>query len=121
MNDVYLMIKNLKIYTDLNDDERYAYCTYDLMRNRGLHKESFKIELLFTDAETDKNDFKAGLPIYEIRMVQSIESKRRKTDTSSKTVDFGYSSRGYDQHTILDFIGDCPEHRDFLAQVGIHD
>ncbi|KJU79195.1 hypothetical protein N619_13885 [Ectopseudomonas oleovorans] len=115
------MIKNLKIFTDLNDDKTYAYCTYDLMRNRGLHKESFRIELLFTDIETGKNDFKAGKPVYDIRFLQSIESRRLKFERIPEPITFGYVSRGYDQHTILDFIGDSPEHRDFLAQVGIHD
>lgn len=115
------MIKNFKIYTDLNDDKTYAYCTYELFRNRGQHKESFKIQLLFTDVETDKDDYKAGLPIYEIQLTQTIESKRFKIDKDPMPVVFGFVSRGYDQHTILDFIGDSAEHREFLDQVGIHD
>ncbi|MFI8581046.1 hypothetical protein [Ectopseudomonas khazarica] len=70
---------------------------------------------------TTENDYKPGLHIYEISMLQSIESRRLKIDPLPEPVTFGFVSRGYDQHTILEFIGDSPEHRDFLAQVGIHD
>lgn len=115
------MIKNFKIFAEPNDNKTYAYCTYDLLRNRGQHKESFRIELLFTDVETSKDDFKAGMPVYEIQLTQSIESRRFKTDRAPEPIVFGFVSRGFDQHTILEFIGDSPEHRDFLAQVGIHD
>ncbi len=114
------MIEHFKIYTDLDDDKTYAYCTYNLIRNHGLHKECIRIDLLFTDVESGSQDFKAGMPVYEIRFIQSIESKRNDTQRVEPAV-FNYVSRGYDQHTILDLIGDCPEHREFLAQVGIHD
>lgn len=114
------MIKNFKIYTDVNDDKTYAYCTYDLIRNRGWHKESFRIELLYTDHESGPQDFKPGMPMYNLRFTQTIY-KNSKTHIDSDPTVFDYESYGYDQHTILDFIGDSPEHRDFLEQVGIHD
>lgn len=114
------MIKNLEIYTDLDDDKTYAYCTYNLFRNHRLHKESIRIDLIFTDIVSGSQDFKAGMPVYDVRFTQSIESKRDQLQRVEPTV-FTYVSRGYDQHTIIDLIGDCPEHRDFLAQVGIHD
>ncbi|WP_271007084.1 hypothetical protein [Pseudomonas aeruginosa] len=115
------MIKNFKIYTDLNDGKTYAYCTYDLIRNRKLHTESFRIDLLFTDKDTPPDYFKPNIPVYDLLFTQTIESRQGKSDFSREPVVFSYKSYGYDQHTILEFIGDSPEHRDFLEQVGIHD
>lgn len=112
------MIKSLRIYTDFNDDKIYAYCTYSLHRNRGKHIEYFKIELHYTDRVTGQDEYTPGQPVYNLTLSQKIvpdQSNRYKEAT------FEYNSHGYDQHTILDFIGDCPEHRDFLKQVGIHD
>lgn len=113
------MIKNFKIYSDLYDDKTYAYCTYNLHRNRGNHIESFKIELLYTDRTTGKDDFKAGQPVYDLTLSQKIVADQGNRNQDPLV--FVYKSHGYDQHTILDFIGDCPEHRDFLKHVGIHD
>jgi len=115
------MIKNFKIYTDLNDDKTYAYCTYDLLRNRKLHKESFRIDILYTDKDTEPDYFKPNIPVYDLHLTQTITSKRHDTDIHPDQAVFSYVSYGYDQHTILEFIGDSPEHRDFLTQVGIHD
>lgn len=115
------MIKKIKIYSDLNDEKTYAYCTYELHRDHGNHIESFRIDLLFTDNVTGKGDFKAGMPVYHVIMTQSVLSTQPSTRGRPEPIVFNFTSYAYDQHTILDLIGDCPEHRDFLAQVGIHE
>lgn len=112
------MIKHLKIYTDLNDDKTYAYCTYDLHRNYGKHIEQVRIDLLYTDKVTGNEDFKAGMPVYDVRMNRVIIDH---TSLNSNRLVFNHFAHAYDQFSILGLIGDFPEHRDFLNQIGIQE
>lgn len=112
------MITSIKIYSDPSDQDIYAYCTYTLLRNRGKHTEDFRLELRYTDRVSGEGDFKSGMPIYDLYFKQRILDY---WNSPHKELVLEYTSHGYDQHTILEFFGDSPEHRDFLAQVGIHD
>lgn len=112
------MIKYLKIYTDLSDDKTYAYCTYELHRNYGKHIEQVRIDLLYTENVTDKEDFKAGMPVYDVRMNRVVIDH---TSRSSDPIVFNHFAYAYDQFSILGLIGDFPEHRYFLNQIGIQE
>lgn len=117
------MIHKFEIFTDLDDNATYAYCTYELFRNRGRHREQFRIDLLFTDELSSDRDTKSGMPIYEVRMKQRITSVDIPNGAflHSPSAVFEFQYRGYDLNSILKVIGDTSEHREFLAQVGIHD
>lgn len=117
------MIHKFEIFTDINDNKTYAYCTYELFRNRGRHREQFRIDLLFTDELSGDRDAKSGVPIYEVSMKQRITSVDEPLGSvlNSPAAVFEFQHKGYDLESILKVIGDTREHRDFLEQVGIHD
>lgn len=115
------MIKNLNIYTDLNDDKTYAYCTYDLIRCHKKHIENFRIDLFYTERETDRTFPKAGQPIYDVEFKQTILSDFIQLRHRSEPIVFHRESYGYDMLSILEVVGDTREHRDFLSQVGFND